>query len=247
MKHKLAAAPLLSLALLILFFQPLEISDLNHSFPRKPDQSLALSGNTKLAKTAALLATKAPVTAPISDPSLDRVLPDIPEFSLDLERFIDQVSGGTPETELSGVHVPGILALRVIQQPRDDTTYVSPEWGIATQFKNAAVYGVTGLLAHNYLSGELFYELELGQVINLVFRNGETRPYQVTDIERYQKLEPGSLRSDLVELSSRKRFTTNQVFKRYYTGGDHVTLQTCLAGEGISNWGLIFIVAVPER
>jgi hypothetical protein len=247
MKHKLAAAPLLSLALLILFFHPLEKSDLNNYSTQKPDQPLALSGKTELVKTAALLATKAPVTVSSSASGFDRVLPDTPDYSLNLKRFIDQVSGGRPGTELSGVHVPGILALRVIQQPQNDPTFVSQDWGIATQFENAADYGVTGLLAHNYLSGELFYKLDLGQDINLVYRNGSTRRYQVTEVESYQKLDPSSLSSDLVELRSGKRFTTNQVFRRFYAGGDHVTFQTCLAGEGISNWGLVFIVARPAR
>jgi hypothetical protein len=33
-------------------------------------------------------------------------------------------------------------------------------------------YGVTGLLAHNYLSGRHFFGLEIGDIVQLVYGDG---------------------------------------------------------------------------
>jgi hypothetical protein len=36
------------------------------------------------------------------------------------------------------------------------------------------------------------------------------------------------------------------MFDRAYLGDHHLTLQTCIAAEGISSWGRLFIIAVPK-
>jgi hypothetical protein len=143
------------------------------------------------------------------------------------------------------VYVPGSFALPVIQQPEGDATYVSEEDEVITQFQSAAQYGVTGLLAHNYLSGELFYDLKPDQDIFIVMGDGETLAYRVRGIYRYQKLTPNSLRSRLIDMETNQSLSTAEVFSRFYKGEHKVTFQTCLEGAGMLNWGLIFIVAEP--
>lgn len=158
--------------------------------------------------------------------------------------FVDSVENGNAR-EVRGVYVSGVFALPVIQQPDNDPIFVSSEWDEVTEFRNARRNGVTGLLAHNFLSGKDFYDIEVGQDLWIVLGNGELRRYRVSTIDQYQKITPESVQSELVDLGSGKRLTTAQVFNRHYSGGDKVTLQTCLEKDGLLNWGLSFWTAVP--
>lgn len=166
------------------------------------------------------------------------------EFSLAFREFIDEVADGKSGV-VRGVHVPGVLTLPVIQQPNKNAAFVSEENNTLTQFQSAAQYGVTGLLAHNYLAGELFYSIDIGQDVVIVMGDGSTRRYRVSGIFRFKKLSPNNLRSSLIDLSDGKTMTTSQAFTRFYRGDHKVTFQTCLEGEGILNWGLTFLVADP--
>jgi hypothetical protein len=259
MKHKLFAAPLLSLVYFFLFFYPIKTGELN----KKPEKLI----ESQMAISAAIPAEVAPVTSRAGVSLIEDIaqgtgivslrslaasafrtasFPEaaLREMSPELRDFMTQVSDGSG-TDLRGVHIQDVLSLKVVQQPEGNATFVSTELGNVTQFQSAARNGVTGLLAHNYLSGELFYNIAIGQEVDLIYENGRIKRYQVSDIESFQKLTPSSLRSDLIDLSTGRKFTTSQVFKRFYTGKDHITFQTCLEGEGISNWGLTFFVATP--
>jgi hypothetical protein len=158
--------------------------------------------------------------------------------------FIASVLNGMADL-VTGVYVPDLFALPVIQQPEKQPTYVSEQNGLVTQFSSAAKNGVTGLLGHNYLSGELFYKLEIGHEVLIVYGDGAVQHYQVISIDRFQKLTPSSLRSNLVDQDSGETKTTPQVFDQFYRGEHRVTFQTCLEKDGNLNWGLVFIVAVP--
>jgi len=67
----------------------------------------------------------------------------------------------------------------------------------------------------------------------------------VKQIDRYQALQPSSNTSDYKNLATGEILTTAQIFARYYMGETHVTLQTCIANNGLANWGRLFIVALP--
>ena len=176
-----------------------------------------------------------PVAAPSL--SLDQQYPDLREF-------VEAVRDGKAD-QIRGIYVPGVFALPVIQQPKNNAIYVSNKRGRLTQFNKAAENGVTGLLAHNYLSGELFYQLTPGQDLMMVFGNGMLQRYQVTKIRQYQKLEATKLQSDFVDLHSGQKFTSGQLFNHFYRGGHRLILQTCLKANGRLDWGLTFVVAVP--
>jgi hypothetical protein len=165
-------------------------------------------------------------------------------YEADLMAFISGVSNGESDL-MRGVYVPGIFALPIVQQPKNNNIYVSGKNGMITQFASAAKNGVTGLLAHNYLSGRLFYQLMPGQEVLIVYGDGAIQRYRVTEIHRYQKLNPSNLQSNLVELSTGRKVTTSEVFGRFYRGKHHLTFQTCLEGNGRLDWGLTFIVAMP--
>ena len=162
----------------------------------------------------------------------------------DLREFVEAVRDGKAD-QIQGVYVPEVFALPVIQQPKNNAIYVSNKRGRLTQFRKAAENGVTGLLAHNYLSGELFYRLTPRQELMVVFGDGTLQRYQVTKIWQYQKLEATRLRSDFVDLSSGQKFTSGQIFDHFYRGEHRLIFQTCLEANGILDWGLTFVVAVP--
>ena len=70
------------------------------------------------------------------------ILPDFTDFARPVEN-------GDVNT-LSGVYVPNVLALPVIQQLSGNAGYVSNKDDLATQFAMASQFGSVGLLAHNY-------------------------------------------------------------------------------------------------
>lgn len=166
--------------------------------------------------------------------------PLTPQF----QNFVSKVKDGEPEL-LRGVYVEGVIDLPVVQQPENDVAYVSLEDKTVTQFRSASAGGVTGILAHNFLSGGLFYNLKVGQEVRLVYGDGSFHTYRIEGEYRYQKLSPNNLQSDLVDLDSGQTVSTNEVFTRFYRGGNHVTFQTCLERGGLSNWGLTFWIAMP--
>jgi hypothetical protein len=103
---------------------------------------------------------------------------------------------------------------------------------------------VTGLLAHNFLAGAHFYDLEIGQKIWLIEDKDQMHGYQITDIHQYQRVDRDD--GDLfIDLETKISLDTSEIFDRYYAGEPHLTLQTCLENEGDPSWGLTFIIAEP--
>ena len=161
----------------------------------------------------------------------------------DLAAFTASVVDGRANA-LRGVYVPGVLALRVVQQSTGAFS-VDMNPGVATQFSGASAYGVTGLLADNVASGVDFYGLAAGQEVTLVYGDGSLRRYVVAGLARFQALNPTSPYSDFLNLDSGARLTANDLFNQMYTGGDKVTFQTCLAQDGLMSWGRLFVTAYP--
>jgi len=161
-----------------------------------------------------------------------------------LDRFVDSVRDGQSGL-VRGVYVPGVLALRVVQQPAGNPNYVSLAPGIATQYAAAGNYGVTGLLADDASAGVLYYSLASGQAVSLVFGDGRVLSYRVSAIYRYRALSPSDPYSDFVDVDSGEQVTAVQLFGRIYAGGNHITFQTCLAQDGLLNWGRLFVIATP--
>ncbi|HJS20087.1 MAG TPA: hypothetical protein VJ785_15170 [Anaerolineales bacterium] len=137
--------------------------------------------------------------------------------------------------------------LPVVQQPSADANFVSKEKGVVTQFAAATQHGNIGLLAHNYLSGRSFLQLDIGQEVGLVYDDGKVEYFIVTEILRYQALDPKSPYSSFQNLNDKNEIlTAGQMFDRAYQGTRHLTLQTCIAADGISSWGRLFVLAQPK-
>lgn len=195
----------------------------------------SLYAGVLLAILTSLLAN--PVSA-LSFPETELDFPNFAEFSTSVQNGDANV--------LRGVYVANVLATPVIQQPANNSGFVSPVDGVLTQFGMPSQFGNVGLLAHNYLSGELFFDLEIGQEVRLVYGDGRVETFIIDRILKYQAFKPNSPYSDFRDLRTNEVLTAEQVFRKVYTGDRHVTFQTCIAANGISTWGRIFVIATPK-
>lgn len=134
------------------------------------------------------------------------------------------------------VSSPGVLDLVIEPQPEYDPGFVTREIGKASQFRSAAPYNTVGILAHNSLSGEQFFNVRQGDWITVAFDKRQTSYYRVTGIEQYQALSPTSQFSDFIDLNTWERLTASQLFSRVYAPGNRLVLQTCLDAYGDSLW-----------
>lgn len=163
----------------------------------------------------------------------------------DFQSFFEIVQNGEKGV-LRGVYVPGVLALPIVQQPAGNPGYVSQNNDEITQFNMAAEAGIVGLLAHNYLSGTVFFDLSKGQEVRLIYGNGEVEYFEIDQILKYQALQPYSPTSQFRDLETDLVITAEQLFGKVYRGERHVTFQTCIDANGNSSWGRIFIIAQPK-
>ena len=159
--------------------------------------------------------------------------------------FSQSVKNGQANV-LTGVYVSDILALPVVQQPYGNAGYVSNNDGEVTQFRMASQFGNIGILAHNHLSGSSFSQLTVGQEVRLVNGDGSVEYFVVSEILRYQALQPNSPYSSFRNLEKDETLSAEQMFKRVYFGDRHVTFQTCIEAEGDASWGRLFVIAIPK-
>lgn len=161
-----------------------------------------------------------------------------------LNEFISSVADGQSDV-IRGMFVDEGVAMLVIQQPAGQPAFVSSVNEVITEFAMARSHGVVGLLAHNYLAGKYFFEIQMDDVIQVVFGDGQVEKYQVVAIQRYQALQPNSPHSEFLDLDTSQRLTATQLFKKVYTGEHHITLQTCIQEGVVDTWGRLFIIAEP--
>ena len=183
-----------------------------------------------------------------TDPSTDLVFsyPDRPRTQdSDFLEFVGEVYTGYSET-IAGIYVDEDFALTVIQQPQTQPGFISTEEDTVTEFRLARDYGSIGLLAHNYLAGEKFFQLVLGETIYVVYGDGTAQEYSILDIESYQALTPNSPYSKFRNLEvDGEQLSAEDLFYRIYDQDDVLILQTCIEREGNESWGRLFIIAVP--
>jgi hypothetical protein len=110
----------------------------------------------------------------------------------------------------------------------------------------AQQYGTTALLAHNDLSGELFFNLTPSDDVYLIFGSGAMKRFRVTHIDSFQALQPDSPYSSFIDLSQPGHLlSVEDLFYRIYASGDQLVFQTCIEKGGKLSWGRLFVTAVP--
>jgi hypothetical protein len=169
----------------------------------------------------------------------DRTLPSFDDFS----RSVQNRQPGV----LRGVYVPEVLALPVVQQPQDRPYHVSSRNGEVTQFALASQYGNIGLLAHNTLSGRFFSKLSIGQEARLVYGDGSVDYFVITQVLRFQALNPESVTSAFRNLDRSETLSAGEIFNRLYAGESRLVFQTCIEAQGNASWGRLFVVAAPKE
>lgn len=168
----------------------------------------------------------------------EKTLPNFSDFS-------NSVQTGRAD-HATGVYVRDLFALPIVQQPYGSPGFVSSENDTLTQFRMANQYGSVGLLAHNYLAGRAFFELEMGDEVRLVHGDGAVEYFVVSEILSYQALQPNSVYSSFRDLSTDEVLSVEKMFKRVFFGDRHITFQTCIEKDGNLSWGRLFIIAVPK-
>jgi len=145
-----------------------------------------------------------------------------------------------------GVYVPSVFALKVVQQPANMPTYISITRNTLTQFGLAAQYGTVGLLAHDYLSGALFFNLAPGQEVDLVNGDLSVRAYRVSQVRHFQALSPYDPYSSFIDMDyGGAQLSSTDLFLQMYGSGNKVVFMTCLYMNGSSAGGRLFVIATP--
>ncbi len=109
----------------------------------------------------------------------------------------------------------------------------------------ADTYGSLGFLAHNYLAGKVFNELEVGNLIQVIHGDGHSTPYEVRIIRRFQAIEPLNPYSNFIDVESGSHLTATELFFQTYGVPGQLILQTCIAADGNDSWGRLFVIATP--
>lgn len=179
-----------------------------------------------------------------STPTLEPTLTPKPLPLLD--QFIALIMNGNA-SQVVGVFIGDYLGLQVVQQPSGNAGFVSTQNEVVTYFtmvKNMT--GNTGLLAHNYLAGIYYYDLYPGESVVLIYGDGSTEEFIVSDNEKYQALNPTNPTSDFVSVTSGERLSSTELFFRVYGGANRTTFQTCIAQGSESSWGRLFVIALQN-
>jgi hypothetical protein len=148
---------------------------------------------------------------------------------------------------LRRVYVKDVLNLPVVQQPAEDAFYVSDRNGEATQFALVSEYGNIGILAHNSLSGRHFPKLSIGQEVHVVYSDGRVEYFVVSQILRFQAMQPESTQSSFRNLDRDEVLSAGELFNLAYAGDRRLVFQTCITAEGNVSWGRLFVIALPTH
>lgn len=141
------------------------------------------------------------------------------------------------------VTVSNLFDLPVVQQPSGNAGYVSTKSNTLTQFGMASSYGSIGILAHNNLAGKYFKSLS-GKTITVTFSDGSTKNYTVSSVKSYQALSPSDPYSNFVDLNdSSVTLSSTDLFLNTFGIGGALVFQTCIAKNGNSSWGRMFVIA----
>lgn len=171
----------------------------------------------------------------VAEQPVDQAAAHLAEFASGLQ--------AVSASQVAGIFADEVLAYPVIQQPSGNAGFVSNDTGVVTQFSTPSQFGVTGIVAHNYLAGQYFFNLGIGNDIYVVNGDGSTAHYVVRSIRQFQALQPNSAYSDFVDLNSGASFTSTELFYEVYANAGTLVLQTCIANGDSDSWGRLFVIA----
>ena len=153
--------------------------------------------------------------------------------------FMEQMLKGGSAGTVVQISVPGKFSYAVVQSGNG-----VPSGYVLGQYAQAAKKGNIGLLAHNYLAGQSFYALAIGDEVNVTYSNGATKTFVVTNVLRYQATDPNNYSKPFLN-SNGKEISPKSVFNQAYQKNG-LTFQTCITADGSYTWGLLFVQAKPR-
>jgi hypothetical protein len=150
---------------------------------------------------------------------------------------------------ISQVEVPGHLSYKVVEQPQGNDAFISHKPVTLTHFRLAAHYGTIGLIAHNSLAGAAFFDLKLGELINVIYQSQNKVSFQIRSIRSFQALSPSRTDSVFIDLENGSRYTASDLFLEIYGADASLVFQTCLERNGLRTWGRFFVLAdqIPHK
>lgn len=147
-------------------------------------------------------------------------------------------------SEVVGIYAAGLFSYPVLQQPNDKPSFVSTKENVVTEFNLAQKFDSIGLVAHNYLAGKLFDQVELDQEIVVIYGDGTQVKYKVTETRAYQALTPSSPYSSFCNVKyPDKVISCEELFYETYALQGKLILQTCISKGNNDSWGRLFIIA----
>jgi hypothetical protein len=183
-------------------------------------------------------------TIPATGPQSENYIPASASISA-LSPFVKSVATTGNPDQAAGIFARDLFAAPIVQQPASAPAYVATAANQATQFSMAAQYGSIALLAHNYLLGEQFFNIQPGKILSLVYGDGHIQNFRVQEVLEYQALSPNSPYSDFVDLNANIRLSVTDLFYKVYAQKGKLVLQTCIEANGDPSWGRLFIIAEP--
>lgn len=202
--------------------------------------------NPPEAATATITSTLSPSLTPTPEFTATQLPTLTPQAAPFFDRFVTAIINGDA-SKVVGVYVENVLALKVVQQPANNPAFVSGVRSVATYFAMVRKQtGNTGLLAHNYLAGIYYYDLQPGQIVVLIYGDGRTEEFIVANSEQFQALNPTSPTSNFVNVLTGEKLSSTALFKRVYGGGSKTTFQTCIAQGKDASWGRLFVIAPQD-
>jgi hypothetical protein len=159
--------------------------------------------------------------------------------------IIDPNEKRQPDSPMA-VYLDDATILQIGQQPPGNINFVTSFPNYVTEYQKASKHGIIGLLAHNYLAGQYFFQIVPGQEIKLDFSDNKFELFVVTKIKRYQALSPNSPSSNFIDLDTGEHLTAFELYRNIYAGQPgQLILQTCIAADQNLTWGRLFIIAEP--
>lgn len=137
-----------------------------------------------------------------------------------------------------------------VEEQDDDPLLVINEEGVLTQSSEASrKLGSIGLFAHYGKLGYRFYDLQIGDEMIVVLKDGSQKAFAVSEIHMFQALEPHNPRGSFVPINQDLEpigpsKSSDQTFRDMFRRED-LTLQTCIPSDGNSSWGRYFVIAEP--
>lgn len=211
--------------------------------PRATSNAAAGGAQPTLAPT--LAPTGAPAQAASEDDTTVTLITDSQTDVLALpafDRFVQSVANGN-SNERVGVFVEDQFQYPIVQQPANDPAWVTSNFGEVTEFRIVRQQtGNEGLIAHNYLAGGSFFDLQVGDVAQVVLGDGSVIEFEIFAIHDFQALSPNSPTSDFLNLDTGEKLSASELFYLVYGGELTLTFQTCINRNNVSTWGRTFVI-----